>query len=66
MADHQCPTPIILATQEAKMKRIAVPTAQAKRETISKLPNTQKKGLVECLPNNEALGSNCSTDKNKK
>jgi hypothetical protein len=42
LARHWWLTPVILATQEAQIRRITI------RDSISKIPNT-KKGLVEWL-----------------
>jgi hypothetical protein len=44
-AGHQWLTPIILATQEAEIKRISVqsqPQANSLQDPISKMPNTKK------------------------
>jgi hypothetical protein len=51
-AGHQWLTPVILATQEAEIKRITVrsqPREIGQRDPISKKPFTKKKGLVEWL-----------------
>jgi hypothetical protein len=67
-------TPVILASQEAEIRRIWVqsqPWANNPRDPISKIPDT-KEGwwsdqAVECLlSKNEALNSNPSIGENKK
>jgi hypothetical protein len=58
-------TPVILKTQEAEIRRIAVrsPLVQIVPETLSRKTH-HKKGLVECLKV-KALSSNPSTGKKK-
>jgi hypothetical protein len=63
---------VILATQEAEIRRIAVQSQPGHivRETLSrKIPNQKKAGVmdqeVECMPSKLRLSSNPSTAKNK-
>jgi hypothetical protein len=66
--------PVILATQEAEIRRIAVqrqPWANSSRDPISKIPNTKQcwrmGQVVEHLPSKrEALSSNFTTEDKKK
>jgi hypothetical protein len=73
-AGHQWLTPVILATQEAEIRRIMAQSqsqANSSQDTISKIPNTKKRAgrvthVVDCLPSKcEALSSNPSTTKKK-
>jgi hypothetical protein len=52
-------TPIILATQEAEIRRITIPSqlAQIVCEILSSQKNLHKKGLVGCLKWSEHLPS---------
>jgi hypothetical protein len=67
-------TPVILASQEAEIRRIVVqgPPRQIVQETLSQKYSTQKKAggvaqVVECLPNKcEAVISNPSPARRKK
>jgi hypothetical protein len=73
-AGHHWLTPVILATQEAEIRRIKIwsQPGQTVHETLpQKYPTQNRAGrgaqVVECLPSKcEALGSNLSTAKNKK
>jgi hypothetical protein len=62
LAKHRWLTPIILATQEAEIRRILVPSQSW--QTVSEKTH-HKKGLVEWLKV-KALSSNTSTTKKKK
>jgi hypothetical protein len=59
--------PVILATQEAEIRRITVQSQprQIVQETLSQKKICHKRGLVEWLKV-KALGSNTRTTKNKK
>jgi hypothetical protein len=65
-AGHQWLTPVILATKEAKIRKIMVQgqPGQTVHETTSRKNPSQKKGLVEWLKV-KALSSNTSTHTQK-
>jgi hypothetical protein len=64
---HQWQTPVIPATQEAEIRRIAVRSqpGQIAQETLSRKKPITKKGLVEWLKV-KALSSSLSPAKKKK